>query len=73
MAFNEDSRVKIPAILDLIHFEFAYLPYDKQVINRSTLFRDWLLPMMMNGQVTVADEEEHVDEELGLVAEEGGM
>jgi len=32
--------------------------------------RDWLLPMLMNGQVTVADAEELVDEELGMVAEE---
>lgn len=34
----------------------------------STL-RDWLLPMLMNGQVRVAEAEERVEEELGLVAE----
>ena len=28
--------------------------------------RDWLLPMLMNGQVSVGD----VEEELGMVAEE---
>jgi type I restriction enzyme, S subunit len=32
--------------------------------------RDWLLPMLMNGQVTVAEAEEWVEEELGMVAEE---
>jgi type I restriction enzyme S subunit len=31
--------------------------------------RDWLLPMLMNGQVTVMDAEERVSEELGMVAE----
>lgn len=31
--------------------------------------RDWLLPMLMNGQVTVAEAEERVEEELGMVAE----
>lgn len=35
--------------------------------------RDWLLPMLMNGQVTVADAEEMVEEKLGMVAEERGM
>lgn len=32
--------------------------------------RDWLLPMLMNGQVTVADADERVEGELGMVAEE---
>ncbi|GAB3221283.1 hypothetical protein GCM10027454_13600 [Algoriphagus aestuariicola] len=31
--------------------------------------RDWLLPMLMNGQVTVAEAKEQVEEELGIVAE----
>lgn len=31
--------------------------------------RDWLLPMLMNGQVTVGDVEEMVSEQLGMVAE----
>lgn len=31
--------------------------------------RDWLLPMLMNGQVSVAEAEERVEEELGMVAE----
>jgi type I restriction enzyme S subunit len=31
--------------------------------------RDWLLPMLMNGQVTIKDANERVEEELGIVAE----
>lgn len=31
--------------------------------------RDWLLPMLMNGQVSVAEAEERMEEELGMVAE----
>lgn len=31
--------------------------------------RDWLLPMLMNGQVTVGEAEK----ELGMVAEEGAI
>ena len=37
--------------------------------NELTWLRDWLLPMLMNGQVTVADAEELVAEKLGMVAE----
>jgi type I restriction enzyme, S subunit len=32
-------------------------------------FRDWLLPMLMNGQVSITEAEERVEEELGMVAE----
>jgi type I restriction enzyme S subunit len=31
--------------------------------------RDWLLPMLMNGQVTVGDAEEMIEEKLDMVAE----
>jgi type I restriction enzyme S subunit len=34
-----------------------------------TSLRDWLLPMLMNGQVTVTDAEEMMEGELGMVAE----
>lgn len=49
MIHNENSRVKIPA---LVHW------YDKQVKlifenHELTKLRDWLLPMLMNGQATV--------------------
>lgn len=33
--------------------------------------RDWLLPMLINGQVTVGDAEEMVNEQLDMVAEGG--
>lgn len=34
-----------------------------------TQLRDWLLPMLMNGQVAVADAKEMVNEQLGMVVE----
>ncbi|GMQ24798.1 hypothetical protein Aoki45_14800 [Algoriphagus sp. oki45] len=40
----------------------------KQNQQLSTL-RDWLLPMLMNGQISVAEAEDRVEEELGMVAE----
>lgn len=35
----------------------------------TSFFGDWLFPMLMNGQVSVAEAEEQVQEELGMVAE----
>jgi type I restriction enzyme S subunit len=35
--------------------------------------RDWLLPMLMNGQVKVVDAEKMVDENLSMAAEEKGV
>ena len=88
MAFNEDSRVKIPAILHFVRLGYTYIPQSQQnrrgisihskiqsnlIQNQElTSLRDWLLPMLMNGQVTVADAEEMVEEKLGMVAEERG-
>lgn len=48
--------------------------FEKMTINSKqnqelASLRDWLLPMLMNGQVTVADAEEIVEEKLGMVAE----
>lgn len=48
--------------------------FEKMTINSKqnqelASLRDWLLPMLMNGQVTVADAEEMVEEKLGMVAE----
>jgi hypothetical protein len=56
MAFNEDSRVKIPALLHLTRLGYKYLSLKNAA---------WALPMLMNGQVSVGD----VEEELGMVAE----
>lgn len=52
--------------------------FEKMTINskqnqKLASLRDWLLPMLMNGQVTVVDAEEMVEEKLGMVAEERGM
>lgn len=48
--------------------------FQKQTINikqnqQLSTLRDWLLPMLMNGQVNVAEAEDLVEEELGMVAE----
>ncbi len=48
--------------------------FEKMTINSKqnqelASLRDWLLPMLMNGQVTVADAEEMLEEKLGMVAE----
>lgn len=49
--------------------------FEKMTINSKqnqelASLRDWLLPMLMNGQVTVGNVEEMVEEKLGMVAEE---
>jgi type I restriction enzyme S subunit len=59
----------------LRNFENTVSAFDRKIeINalenqELSSLRDWLLPMLMNGQVTVADAEEIVNEELGMVAE----
>lgn len=70
MAFNEDSRVKIPNKKTVRAFQNLVFPnFEKQNkielenIKLSSL-RDWLLPILMNGQVTVGD----IEEKLDLVA-----
>jgi type I restriction enzyme R subunit len=81
--FNEDSRVKIPAILNLTRLSYTYLSlkglaWDESsnivpslfcqsvsAINPSAtsseievaLSRNWFLPMLMNGPVTVRTNE----------------
>ena len=65
MVFSEDSRVKIPCILHLVRLGYRYLSLKNaiwdEVTNNNTKenqqlaqLRDWLLPLLMNGQVTVA-------------------
>lgn len=85
MLFNEDSRVKIPSILHLIQLGYSYLSLKNATWDQSTnifteVFFNWLLPMLMNGQVRVAHPGEdqdlneaykEVDETLGMVAEKG--
>ena len=45
MVFSEDSRVKIPCLLHLMRLGYRHL---------SLKDSDWLLPLLMNGQVTAA-------------------
>jgi Restriction endonuclease S subunits len=67
----------IPDTDTLKKFEaFTSSLFQKQTINikqnqQLSALRDWLLPMLMNGQVSVAEAEERVEEELGMVAERG--
>ena len=65
MVFSEDSRVKIPCILHLVRLGYGYLSlknaiWDEETNNNTkenqqlAQLRDWLLPLLMNSQVTVA-------------------
>ncbi|MFM6199260.1 MAG: hypothetical protein ACKPE1_08965, partial [Dolichospermum sp.] len=61
--FNENSRVKLPSILHLQRLSYEYLSLKNAVYNsenniftdifKQTQLRDWLLPMLMNGQITI--------------------
>lgn len=68
----DESLMIEPSILILEKYYKKASPIYKQIINNSfqnqelASLRDWLLPMLMNGQVSVGD----VAEELGMVAEE---
>jgi type I restriction enzyme S subunit len=59
----------------LRNFENTVSAFDRKIeINalenqELSSLRDWLLPMLMNGQVTVENAEEIVNEGLGMVAE----
>ena len=63
MKHTEDTRVKIPAILHLIRLGYSYFPLKNAILDKLELIqkenqklvelRDWLLPMLMNGQVKV--------------------
>jgi type I restriction enzyme S subunit len=59
----------------LQNFEKTVAPFDKKIEINSlqnqqlSSLRDWLLPMLMNGQVTVKDAEQIIEGELGMVAE----
>lgn len=56
-------------------FEDKVTSFDKKIENNTlenqqlSSLRDWLLPMLINGQVSVDEVEERVEEELGMVAE----
>ncbi|MDA0178403.1 restriction endonuclease subunit S [Mesoflavibacter profundi] len=68
-----DSKCLIPSddYINAFHNQINPI-FDKIRINKKenqnlAALRDWLLPMLMNGQVTVSEAKEH----LGMVAEDG--
>jgi type I restriction enzyme S subunit len=71
-----ESKCLIPSDKLIKSFHNKSKPiFDKIRINKTeniklSELRDWLLPMLMNGQITVGGAEKEI-ERLGLVAEEG--
>ena len=69
-------KIPIPSEDLLDSFEDLVYPYfEKMTINTKenqelSELRDWLLPMLMNGQITVGDAYEKVEEKLGMVADD---
>ncbi|APY10277.1 hypothetical protein BWZ22_03065 [Seonamhaeicola sp. S2-3] len=69
----KQSRIIIPSLEVIKKLDEKLKPIlDKQVLlnkqnQKLAELRDWLLPMLMNGQVTVGE----AKEQLGMVAEEG--
>ncbi len=62
-----------PAVLTK-YYKVTNSIYDKIVVNAKenqelASLRDWLLPMLMNGQVTVGEGYDIIEEKLGMVAE----
>ena len=66
-------KAEIPTKELLYEFDKIYKPISKRIAETKkqnqelASLRDWLLPMLMNGQVKVGE----VEEELGMVAESG--
>lgn len=58
---------------EIVNPYFEKMTFNSKQNQELASLRDWLLPMLMNGQVTVADAEVMVEEKLGMVAEERGM
>jgi type I restriction enzyme S subunit len=70
-----ESKCLIPSdkLIDTFHNQVKPI-FDKIRINKLenqklSVLRDWLLPMLMNGQVTVGEAEQEIA--LGMVAEDG--
>ncbi|SFH48937.1 restriction endonuclease subunit S [Pedobacter insulae] len=70
-----DSKITVPGLEVINKLDDILNPiFEKILINKKqnqelASLRDWLLPMLMNGQVTVKDAFERVERELGMVAE----
>jgi type I restriction enzyme S subunit len=75
-SFVSKHKISIPPVALLERFYEKAITINTKIqrnlIQNQELssLRDWLLPMLMNGQISVADAEERVSEELGMVAEE---
>ncbi|GEC73020.1 Restriction endonuclease S subunit [Flavobacterium flevense] len=76
--FLKDSTIIVPSKKIAIQFEKLVSSFYGKI--KANIFqnqelaslRDWLLPMLMNGQVTVGGYEVEDDNELGMVAESSG-
>ena len=75
--YKQLELIKIPIppedLLDSFE-DLVYPHFEKMTLNTKenqelTSLRDWLLPMLMNGQVTVGEAYDIVEEKLGMVAE----
>lgn len=65
MSFNEDSRVKIPAILHLVRLGYTYIPRNQQFREEaSNIFSDIFLHSIqnINSSVTLLDAKKALDE-----------
>jgi hypothetical protein len=78
MAFNEDSRVKLLAILHLTRLGYQSIPRKNHHLRReeTNIFpqlRDWLLPMLMNGHLSICEAYGQAEEALRMAAEENAV
>ena len=70
-----DSKITVPSLDvineldDILKPIFQKILISKKQNQELASLRDWLLPMLMNGQVMVAGAYKEVEEKLGLVAE----
>ena len=73
-----DSKITVPSLdvinklNELLNPIFEKILISKKQNQELASLRDWLLPMLMNGQVTVKDAYTRVEGELGMVAEGEG-
>jgi type I restriction enzyme R subunit len=67
MAFNEDSRVKIPAILHLVRLGYKYIPLNKQNrIEENNIFPSIFIPKIVALNEVSEQEAQRVLEEINL-------
>lgn len=75
----KQSRIVIPPKELTIELDKIIAPlFAKQINNeienqKLSELRDWLLPMLMNGQVTVGDAEKMMEDNLSMAAEPSGV